>query len=165
MQPAENDLQIASARLELTAATEKSLNLLRKFPLKSLICPAKMTDDGLVIIGSFPQLESLVLSRQQRITDAGLKHLSNLKTLQSITLEGTNISDAGIQHLRGLTELTRLALDNTKVGDETLRLAETMPKLKQISVHGTKVSVAALRRFDKARPDCALGAPFFVRER
>ncbi len=51
-----------------------------------------------------------------RITDAGLKHLSGLKELQTLHLNGiNNITDAGVLSLTGLHELQTLAVDDTAV--------------------------------------------------
>jgi internalin A len=164
MQPADHDREIYAAKLDLTPATEKSLTLFRDLNIKTLIVPRNLTDEGLATLGTLESLDHLTLWGT-RYTDAGFQHLANLKNLRSIVLTGGNVSDKGAQHLTRLPEMTRLDLENTKIGDETLRLAEAMPKLKSISVHGTKVTDAGLRRFAKARPDCELAAPFFVRER
>lgn len=163
--PADRDEEIQSAKFDLMAVTEKSLVLLRKTKVKSLIVPRHLTDAGLATIGSLESLEHVTIYKHQGITDAGFQHLANLKNLKSMVLTGSNVSDKSIELLRDLPKLNRLDLENTKITDATLLLAEKLPQLKSLSVHGTKVTDAGLRRFDKARPDCWLAAPFFVRDR
>jgi hypothetical protein len=60
-------------------------------------------------------LESLQL-RATHITDAGLKHLSNLTNLKDLDLYGTSgISDAGIDHIAVLAALEKLDVTGTQV--------------------------------------------------
>ena len=51
------------------------------------------------------------------VTDAGLKDLAGLKSLQSLALGGTPVTDAGLKELAGLTSLQSLYLYDTKVTD------------------------------------------------
>ena len=49
------------------------------------------------------------------MTDAGLVHLKDLKTLTNLTLQNTQVSDAGLEHLKELKSLKHLGLRKTKV--------------------------------------------------
>ena len=49
------------------------------------------------------------------ITDAGLKNISVLTSLQRLSLSGTAITDAGLQALKGLSRLRHLTVKRTKV--------------------------------------------------
>ena len=55
-------------------------------------------------------MQGLDLSWCDKITDAGLAHLEDLKSLQILNLAKTQISDAGLAHLKGLTALQSLNL-------------------------------------------------------
>ena len=67
----------------------------------------------------------LDLGRTQ-VTDAGLKELAGLKSLQTLNLDFTKVTDAGLKELAGLNSLQSLYLWGTKVtgaGFEELRKA------------------------------------------
>ena len=49
------------------------------------------------------------------MTDAGLKELAGLKSLQALNLGDTQVTDAGLKELAGLKSLQLLDLDDTKV--------------------------------------------------
>lgn len=52
------------------------------------------------------------------ITDAGLRHLSNLRNLSQLYLYVTQITDAGLKYLRELQSLEMLELFQTKITDK-----------------------------------------------
>ena len=63
--------------------------------------PAPMTPFGLSLFHA-------------QVTDAGLKELAGLKSLQSLILNGTQVTDAGLKELAGLKSLQTLDLGNNR---------------------------------------------------
>ena len=60
------------------------------------------------------------------LTDQGLAHLSGLRNLDELVIQGSRITDEGLGHLRGLTKLKQLWLVNTgasQAGVQRLRAA------------------------------------------
>ena len=57
---------------------------------------------------------TLKLSKKE-ITDKGLEHLKDLKSLRGLELFRTKVSDAGLEHLKELKSLTELGVGKTKV--------------------------------------------------
>ena len=47
------------------------------------------------------------------MTDAGLKELAGLKSLQTLNLSNTKVTDAGLKELAGLKSLQALDLNDT----------------------------------------------------
>ena len=69
------------------------------------------------------------------MTDAGLKELAGLKSLQTLDLGDTQVTDAGLKELAGLKSLQTLDLSDTKVTDAGLKelagaeeLADAVPR-------------------------------------
>jgi len=67
--------------------------------------------------------------RGAQITDAALKHLKELKGLQTLNLSDTMITDASLKELKALKDLQELDLRNTKITDVGLKdLKQALPK-------------------------------------
>jgi internalin A len=112
----------ALERLEIcmakdNAITDKDLACLAK--LKNLrhlqLYPSAVSDEGLKNISGLTELYNLVITRQnslnagQSITDAGLAHLSKLKNLLFLTLNG-DFNGSGLQKLKDLQMLSILEI-------------------------------------------------------
>ena len=66
--------------------------------------------------------------RYTEVTDAGLKELAGLKSLQTLDLYHTEVTDAGLKELAGLKSLQALDLGETKVTDAGVHeLQQTLP--------------------------------------
>ncbi len=65
------------------------------------------------------------------MTDIGLVHLKELKSLESLSLFNTKVTDMGLVHLRGLTRLRWLDLEGTPVTKAGVRgLRKVLPGCK-----------------------------------
>ncbi len=101
-----------------------NLQQLRSLNLRA----AKLNDPGLVYIGKITRLESLDLKGNPKITDAGLQHLSNLRRLNYLNVDGCAISIDGIIQLKHLP-LTRIELAGDRTSPRDLsRLQKAFPK-------------------------------------
>jgi internalin A len=88
----------------------------------------QVTDAGLKELAGLKSLQTLHL-RFTKVTDVGLKELAGLKTLQFVTLTYTQVTDAGLKELANLKNLSRLNLMNTQVTDAGVReLQKALPK-------------------------------------
>lgn len=110
------------------------LNSFAKLPkLRSLGLGGKdFTDAGLFKLKDSVSLRHLCVGDgKRRITDGGLVHLANLKNLQSLSLQNTEVTDAGLVHLRGLTKLKEIAVRGTRITEEGIaRFKAAMPKVR-----------------------------------
>jgi Leucine Rich repeat len=90
---------------------EEVLALLAQHPTAGLSGQGQMTDDLLEDLSRrFPALTALGLSGCRQITDASVRHLGKLASLQHLDLTGTSVTDAGLQVLRQLPQLRTLSL-------------------------------------------------------
>ena len=101
----------------------------------------RITDAGLKQLSQWPRLRTLNLLGNP-ITDAGLAHLKSLPKLESLQLAATRVTGAG---LKGLSQLRWLRLDATPITDEGLRSVAGLTDLGQLYLDGTSVSDAGLR--------------------
>lgn len=74
-------------------------------------------------------LRSIVLTRNEAVTDEDLERLTRLPRLESLMLTLTFVSDAGLEHLAPIKSLTELQLKGTKVTQEGVA------KLKRLLPH------------------------------
>jgi internalin A len=88
----------------------------------------KVTDAGLKELAGLKSLQLLNLGGSA-VTDAGLKEVGRLKNLQSLIMWGTQVTDVGVKELYGLKNLRNLELLGTKVTDAGLAgLQKDLPK-------------------------------------
>lgn len=102
----------------------------------------KFDDRALEVCARFHTLTRLHAIRT-RITDAGLSHLRELRSLEWLFLGRSRISDHGLGSIQEL-RLSRLHLDNTRVGDAGVKYLSGMESLQVLGLSGTKVTDAAL---------------------
>ncbi len=102
-------------------------------------------DETLEIVGlRANELEDLYLAGCRKISDAGLKRIANLQTLQVLSLDGTSITDEGMENLKLLTRLRWLDLSDTSVTDRSLAIVGGMPRIRFLSLMNTNVTESGL---------------------
>src|SRR5262249_41556783 len=79
------------------------------------------------------------------VTDAGLKELKELKSLQSLDLGGTKITDAGLRELKNLNTLQKLRLGFTQVTDTGLKELKELKSLQELDLGRTQITDAGLK--------------------
>ncbi len=152
-------LKLETLRFIAPSATDKIVEpLVEMKQLTHLgLGAGRLTDEGLKRLSAMDQLKILALGgtaitndglahlRPMRLTvlsfwpgtpqisDAGLKHLQELKTLRSLNLVGTSVTDAGIPELARMTWLTHIYLNETKVTAAGIaELRKALPKCRII---------------------------------
>ncbi len=117
---------------------------------------SEITDKGLAIIASFPNLRQLKI-HQTHITDAGLeqctKKLPNLHLLQ---LYETEITDAGLQYIKQLPALKKLYLGSAKITSAGLEHLKALSNLEELYLVGTKTTDAVVQSLQAALPKCKI---------
>jgi hypothetical protein len=134
---------------------------------RKLLGLSKIDDQGLRLFESLPDVETLELSHNRAVTDAGLVHLRNLKKLRILYLYDCNVTGTGLAHLEGLPALTGLDLRRTplmhdgfltvarlknlvylglpsSVTDDDLAALTSLTQLKQMHLEQTEITDAGL---------------------
>lgn len=128
--------------LDSVTIKEEYLKYLREYSsLRSLsLSHTGLGDVGLKSIGACTNIEELVISRNSRITDAGLAHLKSLSKLRSINLLETSVTAKGLLALKGLP-LRSLLVSSTNISEsEASMLKAAFPGLN-ISIKNEKPKV------------------------
>src|SRR5688500_4700089 len=98
-------------------------------------------DPGLDKIQSLgPTLEELGL-RRARITGAGLKHFTNLRSLD---LTWTYVQDEGMKNLAGMTKLRKLWAAEIRITDKALQPLVNLRELEEPHLRGNPIADARL---------------------
>ncbi|MEO1497521.1 MAG: hypothetical protein AAFV43_10255 [Planctomycetota bacterium] len=121
-------------------------------------CP--VSDDGLLEISRYGQLQRVVFSGAD-ITDAGFKHIGELKRLRKLTCGMLpRLTNQGFATaIDQLLDLEELVLGDVPFGDEIIPLVERIPKLRRFSLVGfSAFTPEGVRRLQKKRPDCRISA-------
>jgi hypothetical protein len=66
-------------------------------------------------------LKELDLSRCSKISDAGLRHIVAIQSLEKLRLSGTKLTDNGVMLISSLTNLSFLDLGGIRITDKPLR--------------------------------------------
>lgn len=118
---------------------------LRTHPSARLFAPGEMSDDVLEMLSRIETITSLNLGGSQRLTDAGLRHLSRLTQLRELDLSGTKITDRALDVLRDLPLLERINLGGTRISDDGLPNLAYCPELQHVSLQWTRTGDGAIR--------------------
>jgi Leucine-rich repeat (LRR) protein len=76
--------------------------------------------------------------------------------LRSLGLTATKITDAGVVHLKDLRSLTNLKISLTGVADNGLTWLEALPNLSFLELYGTNVTDAGTDRLKMRLPNLRL---------
>ncbi len=119
--------------------------------LQTLRMPSQTTNDGLVDLPSFPQLQNLYLDNTQ-VTSHGMRILTDLKQLQYLSLVQVNITDAGMKEIGKMTKLRTLNMLQTKTSDAGLKELANLKELRTLLISGN-ITKAGQDRLRQALPD------------
>lgn len=129
---------------------------------------ANITDAIQIPEGPF-QVSTIHLKNNQRLADADFSMFRELKGLNTIDTDNSNVgdnllesldgctnltllhttncrnvTDAGVEHLKGLTKLVRLNLQKAQITDAGLKYLQNLNELGDLSLHGTNISDAGM---------------------
>ena len=110
-----------------------------------------ITDELLVHLRSLPRLEVLILEDCDRLTDAGLRHLTGLRRLQELRLSRTKITDEGLDSLSSMRQLKSLHLEETALTDDGLAKLAHLQQLEELWLLDTAVTDAGVEHLAKLK--------------
>lgn len=105
--------------------------------------PIDPDDDDLAVLAGLPGLESVYL-RNTRITDAGLRHLQNLRNITHISLGKTRITDKGLEIVATFEKLQTVRLFDTRITDAGITKLMRLTHLAELDVRSTQLTKSGL---------------------
>ncbi|MFO1093656.1 MAG: hypothetical protein U0992_10135 [Planctomycetaceae bacterium] len=78
------------------------------------------------------------------MADEHLEKWRNLRGIERLYLDETQITNVGLLHLRGLSSLKLLSLDNTGITDDGLAVLSKFKSLESLSLKGTGIDGSGL---------------------
>jgi hypothetical protein len=108
------------------------------------VSAVKPKDSDLAVLKEFKSLRWLSLGGSTTLTDAVMKEVKEIKTLQRLILNYVPITDYGLYEIQDLTALRALSLSDTKVTDEGMKYFRKMKELRDLFLERTRISDAGL---------------------
>lgn len=108
------------------------------------IFEANFDDACLQHLAGLTRVRELSTLRGKKITDAGLKYLEGLTSLETLGLSKTQVKGPGLVHLKGCPKLRNLFLENTAVDDASLAALSGMTRLENLTLSQTQITDAGL---------------------
>lgn len=113
----------------------------------------QVVNQDLLLLATCPRLQKLTLDDCGQVSDEGLVVVSSLPQLKELELAGGGFSDAVAPQLVQAYQLQRLSLRGTRLTDSGLRNLLLLKGLRKIELHGAAVSEAALGELRDARKE------------
>ena len=133
---------------------EDDFNSLDQSPQRFADLP-KITAAGLRHLSGMQRLQSLTFYGVH-ITDESLSGLAGMTQLRHLSLYSTAVKGPGIVHLSGLTSLSELYLPGIRVTDEGLVTLKGSPSLNKLTIDMIDASLEDRDMFRKAMPNCTV---------
>ena len=149
---------------KITGSGLANLEQLRNLKVLNLFGSGASTDDGLFNIRRFSQLKILILGESatsasdEKITDLGLQHLSQLQQLCGLgLLNCSRIGDRGMKHFRALTNLEVLSIRGCRqLSRVSITYTMWSPNLKILDLSYCRVEEIHIKNLWKYRPNVAV---------
>lgn len=112
-----------------------------------------ITDSSLKQLAMSKTINYVDISKCNELTDAGIKHLVDLKSLRGLILESPRINDKTMQIIMEMPQLTELGVKSPcRITDLGLERILTLKHLKNLNISGNSFSAAKLKLL-KELPD------------
>jgi len=132
-----------------------------------------ITDEGLAHIKQIKHLTGLDLPvygqdaegfwkdpHPERFSDAGLKHIAEMKDLEALSFSGGGVTDAGIANLAGMTKLKYIGLGTLpNVKGPGLAHLKSLPELRELNLNDTGLDDAGLKNVSELKQLTSIQLP------
>ena len=130
--------------------TDEGLRCLQPLDLRELYLQSSITGNGLVHLANMRRMQKLSLNRSQ-INDGHLVHLAHMRELQTLNLKMNQIRGDGVVHLANMHELSELDLRFNKITDEALEHLGKLTKLRKLDLGRNQILGPGVRHLSKLK--------------
>lgn len=114
---------------------------------------AQLSDELTVNLKNLTLLTSLNLNYNQELTDQTIQSLAGLTNLKTLALSTLKITNRGVKYLSNLHNLVHLEMDGTQIkGSEGIKYLVKLHKLEWLSIRHCQVRQSDLKALKKLRP-------------
>ncbi|KAF5734757.1 LRR receptor-like serine/threonine-protein kinase GSO1-like [Tripterygium wilfordii] len=100
----------------------------------------RITNSALWALTGMTCLREIDISRCMKVTDAGIKHLLSISTLEKLRISETGLTADGVALLSSLKNLSVLDLGGLPVTDLALSSLQVLTRLQYLDLWGSKIS-------------------------
>lgn len=114
----------------------------------------RINNSALWSLVGMASLKEVDISRCAKVTDAGIRHLVSISTLQILRISETGVTADGIKLLSSLTNLFVLDMGGLPVTDTALSSLQALTKLEYLDLWGSNISnkgATVLQKFPKLK--------------
>ncbi|KAG5228254.1 receptor protein [Salix suchowensis] len=114
----------------------------------------RINNSALWSLVGMTSLKEVDISRCAKVTDAGIRHLVSISTLQILRISETGVTADGIKLLSSLANLIVLDLGDLPVTDTALSSLQALTKLEYLDLWGSNISnkgATVLKKFPKLK--------------
>ena len=150
--PSLTELDIATC--PVTGGGFEELLLLPK--LKSILFDDPPSSSAMIGLGQCDKLEKLIM--QSGVVDEDdFRHLIGMTGLRELRSFGEySLGAVGLKHISQLSSLDYLLLNGTSATDDELQVLATLMKLKTFYLRGSNLTQTGIDRLKEALPDCKI---------
>jgi hypothetical protein len=143
-----------------TAITDSALEYIKEYNNLVILDLSDMlyiTGPGLKHLNNLKQLNTIKLSGLPRLDESNLIYLNDIPSLEIIDLYGNiKFTDVGLSKLSKLENLKKLDISTTSVTDEGLKQLTNLKKLEWINAIQTRITEKGRNEFMKILPNCRI---------
>ena len=144
-----------------TSSDDNSMNVLAKQGLKNLqelnLHSTRVGDAGVAQLKGMP-IKNLNLS-DTIVSDDCLKQLKNMRSLQVLTLDYSDIRNEGVKSFREMPNLRSLSLKGCPITDDAVMDLSKCQQLMVLNLEDTKLSADKVAFLQKNMPKCVIIPP------
>ncbi|MDA1015319.1 MAG: hypothetical protein O3A00_12820 [Planctomycetota bacterium] len=146
------DGNVATVNAAESKITDADLAKLKGLPklVELDLTKTGITAAGLKTVSQLKSLVTLYLDNTS-IDNDGLAHLKDMRQLESLSISKTKVTGLGFQHLVGLTNLLRLNLSGLDFKDEDLVHLKGLIGLETVAMQDAKITGAGFANFTKMK--------------
>ena len=124
------------ARSDNSNESDKCLEAIGKLTQikKIFLKGGQATDETMKHVANLKQVEVFFVWDASKVSDKGLKHLSNYRKLKNVHLSNSKITEKGISYLSNSNDISKLSLQGNPFSNEIFNVASRFKKLESLWV-------------------------------